>query len=94
MLNTIFGSDFRWATAAAAFGVVLAIAWLAAHLAARVARLLLLTLSGEKDAASFRAPIVRRPIRVIWGSSFSSSPPRLPGRPSTWRVPGSRAGCA
>ncbi len=70
MLNTIFGSDFRWATAAAAFGVVLAIAWLAAHLAARVARLLLLTLSGEKDAASFRAPIVRRPIRVIWGVVF------------------------
>jgi len=70
MLDNVFGNEFQWVTAAAALGVALALAWLCAHLAARSARTLLLTLSGETDAVSFRAPIVRRPIRVIWGVIF------------------------
>jgi len=56
--------------AAAALGAVVAIAWLAAQLAARAARAGLMRVAGDDAASRFSAPIVRKPIRIIWSVVF------------------------
>jgi small conductance mechanosensitive channel len=65
VLNELLGSDFNGTWAAAAFVVVLALAWLAAQIAARGVRAALLVFSSGVDQESFTSPIVRRPIRII-----------------------------
>ncbi len=70
MLNRLFGSDVQLTSVALAVGVVVAVAWFVAYLIARVARLAFLNLTGETDHRSFKAPIVRTPIRIIWTVVF------------------------
>jgi len=70
MWKQLLGNDVRPTDVALAVGTALAVAWFVAYLAARVARLGLLGLTGEKSRASFKAPIVRTPIRIIWTVVF------------------------
>lgn len=66
MLNRLLGNDVEVTAVAAALVAVLLVAWLFAHLAARVMRLIFVQLAGEGEEVSFKAPIVRRPIRIVW----------------------------
>ena len=70
MLNRFLGDDIQLMWATVAVGAVLVLAWVAAQLAARASRALLLTLSGGREQVSFKAPIVRRPIRIVWTVVF------------------------
>jgi len=66
MLNRLLGNDVEITWVLAAMGAVLLVAWLFAHLAARVLRAIFLQLAGEAEVVSFKAPIVRTPIRIAW----------------------------
>jgi small conductance mechanosensitive channel len=67
MLNGLLGGNVDLTAALIAIGVVAGLAWLAAHFAARSARLALSRLTeDERDDVTFTAPIVRTPVRVIW----------------------------
>jgi small conductance mechanosensitive channel len=72
MFNRLFGNDVQLTSVALALGVVVFVAWLGAYLAARVARVAFVSLTGADttDRASFKAPIVRTPIRIIWTVVF------------------------
>jgi len=71
MLNRLLGSNIEPATAIIAIAAVVAVAWLAAHFAARSARFALLSLTGDEgEPATFTSPIVRTPIRVVWTVVF------------------------
>ena len=65
MLENLLSQDVvEWVQALAALAVVGVIAYTVAELAARMARTLLVALSGGDAAVEFRSPIVRRPIRI------------------------------
>jgi small-conductance mechanosensitive channel len=66
MLNRLLGSDVPLTPVVVALGVVVALAWLLAHLAARLTRAIFLQISGEEKHVAFKAPIVRRPIRMVY----------------------------
>jgi len=66
MLNRLLGNDVEVTWVAAAIVGVLLAAWLFAYLAARVMRLMFVQLAGEGEEVSFKAPIVRKPIRIVW----------------------------
>lgn len=70
MLTRLLGNEANLTLAATAVAVVLALAWLVAHLVARVARTVFLAVAGQGQEVSFRAPIVRRPVRVVWAVTF------------------------
>jgi small conductance mechanosensitive channel len=60
----------QWTAVATAAAIVTLIAWITAHVTARLARLVFLRLIAEDDRVSFKAPIVRTPIRIIWSVVF------------------------
>ena len=65
MLDNLLSQDVvEWVQALGALAVVGVIAYTVAELAARMARTLLVALSGGDAAVEFRSPIVRRPIRI------------------------------
>jgi small conductance mechanosensitive channel len=70
MLTRLFGSDIRQGPALVAVAAVLVVAWLAASFVARSARAVLMRLTGEEGEVSFKSPIVRTPIRIIWTVIF------------------------
>ncbi len=70
MLTGLLGSDVDLRFVGIAVGVVLAAAWIVAHFVARSARIVLMRLTAEGEDVSFKAPIVRRPIRVVWTVVF------------------------
>jgi len=66
MLNRLLGNEVEITWVLAALGAVVLVAWLLAHLAARLLRALFVQLAGEGEDVSFKAPIVRTPIRIVW----------------------------
>jgi len=66
MLNRLLGQEVALTEAAIAVAAVLVLAWLLAHLAARSTRVILRHIVGDTDQVSFKAPIVRTPIRIVW----------------------------
>ncbi len=69
-MSGLLGNPSQLTSAAAAMGAVIVIAWLAAQIAARSVRAVLLLVTGDAEDTSFTAPIVRRPIRTIWTVVF------------------------
>jgi len=70
MLNRLLGNDVQLTSVVTALAVVVALAWLLAHLAARLTRTVFVKVSGEDRPVSFKAPIVRRPIRMVYVAVF------------------------
>jgi small conductance mechanosensitive channel len=70
MLSRFMGTDIHWSGALAAVIAALAIAWIAASLAARLARSGLLRAVRGRVDVPFTAPIVRAPLRVIRATVF------------------------
>ena len=66
MLDGFMGGNVDAVRAVGAIAVVLGIAWVAAHFAARAVRAIFIRLSGDGENVEFSARIVRRPIRVVW----------------------------
>ena len=66
-------NEINWQDTAVGVGLSVVIAFVAAQLAARVVRLALRAATGDSDAASFRDPIQRRPIRLVRGAVFVGS---------------------
>jgi small-conductance mechanosensitive channel len=64
MLDDLFGGYGQFVAAGAAAAAALAAAYVLAELAARLTRAALLGITGGDAALQFRAPIVRRPIRI------------------------------
>lgn len=71
MLDLVIDRDAAWVPALASLAIVGVIAYAVAEGAARAARTLLIALAGGDAAATFRSPIVRRPIRVVRGVVFA-----------------------
>ncbi len=66
MLNRLLGNEVEITWVLAAVGIVLLVGWLVAHFAARLLRRVFVQLAGEGEDVSFKAPIVRTPIRIVW----------------------------
>lgn len=66
----LFDTQFDWQNVGMAVALSLLVAYALAELAARLARLALMTLLGEGDPVTFRSPIVRGPIRLVRATVF------------------------
>lgn len=64
MLNRLLGDDVEITGVLAAIAAVIVVAWVVAQLAARLLRAVFLQLAGEGADVSFKAPVVRTPIRI------------------------------
>jgi len=70
MLNGVFAGYPTWAVATLAIAIALVVAYLAADLAARFARIAFVRLVQGSAGPAFAAPLVRRPIRLVRVTMF------------------------
>jgi len=66
MLNRLLGNEVEITWLVAALAAVVLLGWLFAHLAARLLRTVFVQIASEGEDVSFKAPIVRTPIRIVW----------------------------
>jgi len=65
MLNRLLGDQVEITWVLTAVATVVVVAWMVAQLAARLLRTLFLELAGEGKDVSFKAPLVRTPVRLV-----------------------------
>jgi moderate conductance mechanosensitive channel len=70
MLTRLLGADVRWGVAIAAVAAAVLLSWIAASVAARLVRAVLLKAIRGRAAVPFSAPIVRAPVRVVRACVF------------------------
>lgn len=70
MVNGLFAGYPAWAMATVAIAIALIVAYLAADIAARLARIAFVWLMQGSAEHAFAAPIVRRPIRLVKVTMF------------------------